>query len=100
MTFTVTDDGVGNLSDSETITITGNGPDHTIIQADVLSKTATYRVFQVDSPGNLTLDNYGDAETGRQRLRAGADLVNPGGRGDVLRLQGLPDRLQGRTCRQ
>ncbi len=35
--------------------------------------------------GNLALDNYGDEHTGRQRLVLGADLINPAGRGDVLR---------------
>lgn len=35
--------------------------------------------------GNVALDNYGDDHTGKQRLVLGGDLINPAGRGDVLR---------------
>ncbi len=38
------------------MTITGNGAANTIIQANVAPDTATYRILQVGSPGNLTLD--------------------------------------------
>jgi len=38
------------------MTITGNGAANTIIQADAAPDTATYRVLQVASTGNLTLD--------------------------------------------
>ena len=39
------------------IVITGNGAANTIIQADALPNTATYRVIEVTSAGSLTLDN-------------------------------------------
>ncbi|MBV6449456.1 MAG: hypothetical protein MHPDNHAH_00166 [Anaerolineales bacterium] len=39
------------------ITITGNGAANTIVQADVNPNTATYRVIEVGSSGNLTLDS-------------------------------------------
>ena len=39
------------------ITITGNGAANTIVQANAAANTATYRVFQVDAAGNLTLDS-------------------------------------------
>ena len=38
------------------MTITGNGAANTIIQANAAANTATYRVFEVTSTGNLTLD--------------------------------------------
>jgi len=38
------------------MTITGNGAANTIIQASANTNTATYRVMQVTSTGNLTLD--------------------------------------------
>jgi len=38
------------------ITITGNGAANTIVQANAAPKIATYRVFQVNASGNLTLD--------------------------------------------
>jgi CSLREA domain-containing protein len=38
------------------MTITGNGAANTIIQANAAPNTATYRVFEVTSTGNLTLD--------------------------------------------
>lgn len=34
--------------------------------------------------GQVALDNYGDEQTGKQRLVLSGDLVNPSGRGDVL----------------
>jgi large repetitive protein len=40
-----------------TITINGNGVANTIIQANAAFNTATYRVFEVTSSGNLTLNN-------------------------------------------
>jgi hypothetical protein len=39
------------------ITITGNGEANTIIQANAAPKTATYRVFEVNGAGNLTLSS-------------------------------------------
>jgi len=39
------------------INIRGNGAANTIIEADPTEHTSTYRVFQVDSPGDLTLDS-------------------------------------------
>lgn len=36
--------------------------------------------------GDLSLDNHGDRHTGRQRLALAGDLINPTGRGDLLRL--------------
>ena len=39
------------------ITITGNGAANTILQANANPNTARYRVFQVSSGGNLTLNN-------------------------------------------
>jgi CSLREA domain-containing protein len=38
------------------MTITGNGAANTIIQANAAAGTATYRVFEVYTTGNLTLD--------------------------------------------
>jgi hemolysin activation/secretion protein len=34
--------------------------------------------------GQIALDNYGDEQTGKQRLVLDGDLINPTGRGDVL----------------
>ena len=50
---------VGSLLPSITtaITITGNGAANTILQANANPNTARYRVFQVSSGGNLTLNN-------------------------------------------
>ncbi|PKN91377.1 MAG: hypothetical protein CVU44_19890 [Chloroflexi bacterium HGW-Chloroflexi-6] len=39
------------------IIINGNGAANTIIQANELANTATYRIFQVINTGNLTLDS-------------------------------------------
>ena len=39
------------------ITINGSGAANTIIQANASANTATYRVFEVTSSGNLTLDS-------------------------------------------
>lgn len=50
----------------------------TRLKLDVL-KSKTLRT-------NAALDNYGDDFTGKQRLVLGADLINPAGRGDVLRV--------------
>ncbi len=38
------------------MTITGNGAANTIIEANAAPFTATYRVLQVSSTGNLTLE--------------------------------------------
>ncbi len=38
------------------MTITGNGAANTIIQANAAANTATYRVFELNAAGNLTLD--------------------------------------------
>jgi CSLREA domain-containing protein len=40
-----------------TIIINGNGIANTIIQANAVPNTATYRVFQVNASGNFTLNN-------------------------------------------
>ncbi len=50
------------------MTITGNGAANTIIQANAAANTATYRVFEVGDPGNLTLDGV----TVRHGVCAGA----------------------------
>src|SRR5688500_12714913 len=39
------------------ITINGNGTANTIIQADAAPNTATYRVLEVDTTGDLSLDS-------------------------------------------
>lgn len=54
----------------------GDGVGETRLNLDVLEQRALQ--------GSLMLDNHGDDHTGRQRLLAGADLINPAGRGDVL----------------
>jgi CSLREA domain-containing protein len=40
-----------------TITITGNGAANTIVQADAVANTATYRVFEINLTGSLALNN-------------------------------------------
>ena len=44
--------------------------------------------------GTVTVDNYGDESTGKQRLRADASLFNPTDRGDVIDF-GVLTSLQG-----
>ncbi|MBN8526514.1 MAG: CSLREA domain-containing protein, partial [Planctomycetes bacterium] len=39
------------------ITITGNGAANTIVQANAVANTATYRVFEISLTGSLTLNN-------------------------------------------
>lgn len=56
----------------------GDAVGETRLNLDVLEKRTLY--------GSVRLDNYGDDYTGRQRVVLGADLVNPAGRGDVLRM--------------
>lgn len=41
---------------SSQITILGNGAANTVVQANAAANTATYRVFEVNGAGNLTLD--------------------------------------------
>ncbi len=59
------------------ITINGNGIDNTIIQANANPSIATYRLFEVSSTGNLTLDNLTVAN-GRCNGSCATDLTNGG----------------------
>ena len=62
------------------ITITGNGTDKTIIEANASPNIATYRVLYVGGVGsNLTLNNL--------QIRHGRVTTNPGG-GGILNFQG------------
>jgi len=62
------------------MTITGNGAANTIIQADAAPNTATYRVFEVASTGNLTLDGV----TVRHGRCAGSCNSYPSNGGGIL----------------
>ena len=55
--YTITLNGNQLTVITSTIAIIGNGPANTILQANAAPDTATYRVFEVGSAGNLTLDN-------------------------------------------
>ena len=54
--YTITLAGIQLPTVFSEMTITGNGAANTIIQANAAADTATQRVFEVDSTGNLTLD--------------------------------------------
>jgi CSLREA domain-containing protein len=66
------------------MTITGNGAANTIIQANVAPDTATYRVLQVASPGNLMLDGV----TVRHGRCAGSCATYGGVGGGILNYGG------------
>ncbi|MCC6298767.1 MAG: hypothetical protein IT314_05685, partial [Anaerolineales bacterium] len=60
------------------ITITGNGAANTIVQADAAPNVATYRVFEVSSSGNLTLDGL-TVQHGRCNGACAGEIVSGGG---------------------
>ena len=75
---------LGELLITGPINITGNGAANTIIQANGTAGTATWRVFEVSSTGNLTLDNL-TVRNGRcvgacpTNVDAGGGILNAGG---------------------
>ncbi len=60
------------------ITINGNGAANTIIQANAAANTATYRVFEVNNTGILTLDSL-TVRHGRCNGACPANLIAGGG---------------------
>ena len=62
---------------TSTVTINGNGPANTIIQAHASPNTATHRVFTVGAAGNLTLDNA-SVQNGRSPGNSGGGIENLG----------------------
>jgi len=66
------------------ITITGNGATNTIVQADAAPNVATYRVFEVNAAGNLTLDGL----TVRHGRCNGACATNTTDGGGILNIGG------------
>ena len=59
------------------IIINGDSPAETIIQANALPNTATYRVFQVDAPGDLTLNGL-TVRNGIDNGAGGGGIYNAG----------------------
>jgi CSLREA domain-containing protein len=82
-TITFADDYVITLDGSQlpvvtsVITIIGNGPANTIIQANAAPNTATYRVLQVSTAGSLTLDSV-TVRHGRCLTCGGGGIYNLG----------------------
>jgi CSLREA domain-containing protein len=65
------------------IIISGNGAANTIIQAAAAPQTATSRVFQVNSGGNLTLDGV-TVRNGYDNSHDGGGIYNTGGKLTIM----------------
>lgn len=66
------------LTVDKVITIIGNGSANTVIQANAMPNTATYRVIEVTSTGNLTLDGV-TVKNGRCNGACGVTYADGGG---------------------
>jgi len=82
--YTITLNGSQLPVITTSITISGNGAENTIIQADANPNTATHRIFEVNAAGDLTLKNL-TVRNGRCNGAcstfpfAGGGILNDGG---------------------